>query len=198
MADLALNDGSLFGIDGLKDDLKEAAILGASAAGAIVLGNLALANLPWIKEQDGKIKGAVAIALGVGGGIVIGRYANRGAGAGFAAGLIGVGLTKLLGEFVPSMKFNGLGDDDGIPYAGLGRADDSYFQGLGAGGNESALLLGVNEHAAIPMMGVDERPAGQFIGAVDDGTVTMREGGEREEFSGVGVSDADIGTFLQA
>ena len=101
--------------------------MGASAAGAIVAANIALDNLPWLKDQKGWIPPAALVALGAAGGIGIGRYWNRSVGTGVGVGLVGLGLYRLALHFIGSGKVPGL--------RGLGAEEDLL---LGTGISEIA------------------------------------------------------------
>lgn len=112
---------ALFGIDGLKEDLMDVAILGASAGVSVVAGEWLFTNVEMLKTQQPYVKAGIAIALGAAGGIAAGRYVNKAVGAGVAAGLIGWGVSKAI------QKAAGL-----TPVASLGQmSDNDLLLGLG-------------------------------------------------------------------
>lgn len=183
LARLKNDMGALFGIEGLQDDLIEASILGVSAAGAIVLGVAATEHLPWLKDQSKMVKAGAMVVAGAAGGIVIGRYANRSAGTGFAAGLIGYGFAKLLGSFIPATTVSLPGLQDSFAGA-LAAPHDDYFANTGT--SEEQLLLG---DAGMTVREV------QRLG--NAGPITIREGGQVGDSNIADVSEAELGAWIQ-
>lgn len=111
---------TLFGVQGLKEDLMDVAYLGASAGAAVVAGEWLFNNVGMLKQQTGYVRSVVAVALGAGLGIAAGRYVNKAVGAGIAAGLIGWGVSKAIQKAAA------------LPSAGLGQMSDSdLLLGLG-------------------------------------------------------------------
>lgn len=118
---------TLFGVQGLQADLIDVAVLGASAGVSVVAGEWLFANVDMLKSQTGYTRAVIAIALGAGGGILLGRYANKAVGAGVAAGLIGWGVSKAIQKatnMVPTSA--GLGQmSDRDLLLGMGQAVDN-------------------------------------------------------------------------
>lgn len=151
--------GSLFGIDGLQEDLMDVAVMGVSAGVAVVGGELLFEKVPFLKTMNPWVKVGTAVALGVGGGIGLGRFVNRAVGAGFGAGLVGWGVAKAVQKAV------------GLPAASLGQFDDTLF---GIGQSDSDLLLGLGESENVSVE--DFRPLpGQTNGLSQAGDVEARD-----------------------
>lgn len=132
---------ALFGIDGLKEDLMDVGVLGLSAGVAVVAGEYIFgmldANLAKMAaaKPDGIFKplppyakAGVAVALGAGAGIAIGRMSNKFGkviGAGVAAGLIGWGVSKAAQKLAK------------LPSVGLGQVSDrDLLLGMGVVDND--------------------------------------------------------------
>jgi hypothetical protein len=130
---LAQDVDALFGIDGLKEDLMDVAILGVSAGASVVVGELLFSKVDMLRKQNAYVKAGIAAALGIGGGIALGRYVNRGVGAGVAAGLIGWSVAKLVQKVagLQSVGLDGLGQSDSDLLLGLGQSDEDMLLGLG-------------------------------------------------------------------
>jgi hypothetical protein len=128
---LAQDVDALFGIAGLKEDLMDVAILGVSAGAAVVGGELLFSKVDMLAKQNVYVKAGIAAALGIGGGIALGRYVNRGVGAGVAAGLIGWGVAKAIQNVAGLSSLNGLGQSDSDLLLGLGQSDSDLLLGLG-------------------------------------------------------------------
>lgn len=144
---------ALFGIDGLKEDLMDVGILGASAGAAVIGGEYLFKmldeNFAKMQAKDSKsffkpmtpyVKSGVAVVLGAAGGIAAGRFVNKAVGAGIASGLIGWGVAKAVVEFwkpKPEVKLG----PDGKPMAG-------YFGQM----SDRDLLLGMsaNDYSSMP------------------------------------------------
>lgn len=126
---------SLFGVQGLKQDLMDVAVMGASAGVGVVAGEFIFAKVPWVKDQSTYMQAGIAAALGVAGGIATGRYFNKAVGAGLAAGLVGWAVSKAAQKAfgLPSYQIAGLGQDDLL--LGLGQSD--LLLGLGQSENVS-------------------------------------------------------------
>lgn len=84
----------LFGIAGLKEDLMDVAVLGASAGVSVVVGEYLFSKVDTFAKMGIYTQAGVAVALGVAGGLAAGRYVNKGVGAGIAAGLVGWGIAR--------------------------------------------------------------------------------------------------------
>lgn len=116
---------ALFGIDGLKEDLMDVAILGASAGVSVVAGEYLFTKVEMLKSQQPYVKAAIAVALGAAGGIAAGRYVNKAVGAGVAAGLIGWGVSKAIQKVAGLDAVGSLGQmSDRDLLLGLGVADN--------------------------------------------------------------------------
>lgn len=97
----------LFGIDGLKEDLMDVGVIGASAGVSVVAGEFIFAKYDAMAAKAGSklpklggyAKAGVAVVLGAAGGVAAGRFVHRGVGAGVAAGLIGWGVAKSVQAF---------------------------------------------------------------------------------------------------
>lgn len=117
---LAQDVDALFGISGLREDLMDVAVLGASAGVSVVAGEWLFSKVPMLANQQPYVKAGIAVALGAAGGIAAGRYVNKAVGAGIAAGLIGWGVSKAIQKVA------------GLPTAGLGQMSDrDLLLGLG-------------------------------------------------------------------
>ncbi len=131
---------ALFGIDGLKEDLMDVGMLGVAAGAAVVAGeyifNMLDKNLAdmqaknptgFFKPLPPYAKAGVAVALGAGAGIAIGRMSNKfgkTVGAGVAAGLIGWGISKAAQKLakLPSASLGQVSDRDLL--LGMGVVDN--------------------------------------------------------------------------
>ena len=91
---LAADVDALFGISGLKEDLMDVGMIGASAGVAVVGFEYLYSKVPMLAGANPWVKAGVAVAVGAAGGIAAGRYVHKAVGAGIAAGLIGWGLAK--------------------------------------------------------------------------------------------------------
>jgi hypothetical protein len=133
---LAADVDALFGISGLKEDLMDVAILGGGAGGAVIAGELLFAKVPWVKDQSDAVKAGIAVALGAGGGIALGRYVNKALGAGVAAGLIGWGVSRGVRMLAQKAGITALGQV----------SDRDLLLGMGAVDND----INVSDYRAIP------------------------------------------------
>jgi hypothetical protein len=178
--------GSLFGIDGLKDDLMDVAVMGASAGVAVVAGEFIFAKVPWVKDQSTYVQSGIAAVLGIAGGIALGRYVNKGVGAGVAAGLVGWAIAKSIQKVasLPEYSLKGLGQSDSDLLLGLGQSDSDLLLGLGQSENVSVedfrpmpgqtnglgqddLLLGLGQGAGdVEARDLSPLPGGGFIDGV--------------------------------
>lgn len=150
--------GSLFGIAGLKEDLMDVAIMGASAGAAVVAGELAFTKISFLAGQRPWVKALIAVGAGAAAGIALGRYANKAIGAGVAAGLVGWGVAA------------GIKSVAG-PTLGLGQMDYSGNDLLlGLGGDE----LSVRDWRPIPGQ---TNGLGQGVGPVEARNLTQIPGG---------------------
>lgn len=151
--------GSLFGIDGLADDLMDVGVMGVSAGVAVVGGEFLFAKVPFLTKLNPWAKAGVAVALGAAGGIAAGRFVNKAVGAGIAAGLVGWGVAKAVQKVA------------GLPSAGIGQFDDTLF-GLGQSDSDLLLGLGGDENVSVE----DFRPLpGQTMGLSQAGDVESRD-----------------------
>lgn len=104
---------ALFGIAGLKEDIMDVAVLGASAGLSVVVGEYLFSNVDALKKQGVYAQAGIAAVLGVAGGIAAGRYVNKGVGAGIAAGLVGWGVAKVVQDVMkpkaPTAAVKGIG-----------------------------------------------------------------------------------------
>lgn len=140
--------GSLFGIDGLQEDLMDVAVMGVSAGGAVIVGELLFNKVPFLAGLNPWAKAGAAVALGAAGGIAAGRFVNKAVGAGIAAGLVGWGVAKAVQKAA------------NLPSAGLGQTDD--------------LLLGLGQSENVDVS--DYRPLpGQTSGLSQAGDVEARD-----------------------
>lgn len=122
---LASDVDALFGISGLKEDLIDVAMLGASAGAAVVGFELAYTKIDMLRNANPWVKAAVAGVVGVGGGIATARFINRSVGAGIAAGLIGWGVAKVV-QKVAKLESAGLGQvSDRDLLLGMGAVDNN-------------------------------------------------------------------------
>lgn len=120
---LAQDVDALFGISGLREDLMDVAVMGASAGAAVIAGEALFSKVPMLSSQQPYVKAGIAVALGAAGGIAAGRYVNKAVGAGIAAGLIGWGVAKAAQKAIPALA--GLGQvSDRDLLLGLGQADN--------------------------------------------------------------------------
>ncbi len=132
---LASDVDALFGISGLKEDLIDVAMLGASAGIAVVGFELAYTKIDMLRMANPWVKAGVAGVVGVGGGIAVARFANRSVGAGIAAGLIGWGVAKVVQKVAK------------LESAGLGQVSDrDLLLGMGVVDND----ITVSDYRAIP------------------------------------------------
>lgn len=126
---------AMFGVPGLKSDLIDVAILGASAGVAVIGGEMLFTKVPKVKDLSLPVKAGVAVALGAGVGIVAARYTHKAIGAGIASGLIGWGVAK--GAMM-------LAEKAGVS---LGQVSDrDLLLGMGAVDNE----INVSDYRPIP------------------------------------------------
>lgn len=152
--------GSLFGIDGLAEDLMDVGVMGVSAGASVVVGELLFDKVPFLKDLNPWAKAGVAVVLGAAGGIAAGRFVNKAVGAGVAAGLVGWGVSKAVQKAA------------GLPSVSLGQSyDDTLF---GVGQSDSDLLLGLGEGENVSVE--DFRPLpGQTMGLSQAGDVESRD-----------------------
>lgn len=115
---------ALFGISGLKEDIMDVAVLGASAGLSVVVGEYLFSNVDALKKQGVYAQAGIAAVLGVAGGIAAGRYVNKGVGAGIAAGLVGWGVAKVVQDVMkpkaPTAAVKGIGQYNSDLLLGLG------------------------------------------------------------------------------
>lgn len=110
----------LFGLGALVDDAKDIALLGVGAGAAVLAGETAFRKIGFLSNLSPTMKAVAAAALGIGGGVVVGRYVNKGLGAGVGAGLFGWAVAEVLRPMI------------GVKLQGLGAAsDESLLLGLG-------------------------------------------------------------------
>ena len=134
---LAQNVDALFGIAGLKEDLMDVAVLGASAGVAVVGGEMLFAKVEMLKKQAPMTQAGIAAALGVAGGIAAGRYVNKAVGAGIAAGLVGWAVAAVVKSTV--LK--------GSAVAGFGQVSDrDLLLGMGVVDND----VSVSDYRPLP------------------------------------------------
>lgn len=134
---LAQNVDALFGIAGLKEDLMDVAVLGASAGVAVVGGEMLFAKVQMLKDQKPMVQAGIAAALGVAGGIAAGRYVNKAVGAGIAAGLVGWAVAAVVKSTV--LK--------GSAVAGFGQVSDrDLLLGMGVVDND----VSVSDYRPLP------------------------------------------------
>lgn len=91
---LAADVDALFGISGLKEDLMDVALLGASAGVAVIGWEVLYAKVGMLNSLHPAAKAGLAVGTGIAGGIALGRFVHKAVGAGVAAGLIGWGIAK--------------------------------------------------------------------------------------------------------
>lgn len=91
---LAADVDALFGISGLKEDLMDVALLGASAGVAVVGWEFLYSKVNMLGSLHPAAKAGLAVGTGIAGGIALGRFVHKAVGAGVAAGLIGWGIAK--------------------------------------------------------------------------------------------------------
>lgn len=91
---LAADVDALFGISGLKEDLIDVAMLGASAGITVVGWETLYSKVGMLSSMHPLAKAGMAGVVGIGGGIAVARFVNKSIGAGIAAGLIGWGIAK--------------------------------------------------------------------------------------------------------
>lgn len=116
---------ALFGISGLKEDLMDVAVLGASAGVSVVAGEYLFANVKMLADQKPYAKAGIAAVLGVAGGIAAGRYVNKAVGAGIAAGLVGWGVAKAIQQVMVKADVKGFGQvSDRDLLLGMGVVDN--------------------------------------------------------------------------
>lgn len=134
---LAQNVDALFGIAGLKEDLMDVAVLGASAGVAVVGGGILFEKVAFLQKQSPMVKAGIAAALGIAGGIAAGRYVNKAVGAGIAAGLVGWGVSSVIQQTV--LK--------GSSLAGFGQVSDrDLLLGMGVVDND----VSVSDYRPLP------------------------------------------------
>lgn len=123
----------LFGLGALVDDAKDIALLGVGAGAAVVIGEAAFAKIGFLNKLSPTMKAVAAAALGVGGGVIVGRYVNKGLGAGVGAGLFGWAVAEVIRPML------------GGPVSGLGASsDESLLLGLGYSNTD------IQDYRAIP------------------------------------------------
>jgi len=109
---LAGNVGSLFGLEGVWEDLQDVGVLAGGAALGLGAGYMVMNKAPWIKDQSDTIKAVAAIGLGAVAGIGVGRYVHRGFGAGLGASMAGLGLYLFAKPLLAKAGLTGLGQGD--------------------------------------------------------------------------------------
>lgn len=153
--------GSLFGIDGLQEDLMDVAVMGVSAGGAVVVGELLFTKVAFLNNLNPWAKAGVAVALGAAGGIAAGRFVNKAVGAGIAAGLVGWGVSKAIQKAA------------NLSPASLGQSDDLLL-GLGQDANVSVedyralpgQTSGLSQAGDVESMDLQPLPGGGYISGV--------------------------------
>jgi hypothetical protein len=101
---------ALFGdFEGVKDDLMNFGIMGASAVGGHVLAGVILPYLPAAIPSWGK--NAIVGVLGVIAGHYAAKYVDARVGNGLAVGMVAAGLTGIVREFAPQIPLAGPGDE---------------------------------------------------------------------------------------
>lgn len=155
--------GSLFGIDGLQDDLMDVAVMGVSAGGAVVVGELLFDKVEFLKKQGKWTKVGIAAVLGAAGGIAAGRFVNKAVGAGVAAGLVGWAVAKAVQSSA------------GLEQVKLSQADDSdLLLGLGQSENVSVAdyrplpgqTNGLSQAGDVEATDLQPLPGGGYISGV--------------------------------
>jgi uncharacterized membrane protein YfcA len=112
----------LFGLGAVVEDAKDIALLGVGAGAAVMVGEALFAKVAFLKKQGVYTQAGIAAVLGVAGGVLVGRYVNKGLGAGVGAGLFGWAVAAVARKMLNAPA----------SVAGLGQADDeSLLLGLG-------------------------------------------------------------------
>ncbi len=147
---LAADVDALFGISGLKEDLMDVGMIGASAGLSVVGFEFAYTKIDMLRNANPYVKAGVAVATGVIGGIAAGRYVHKAVGAGIAAGLIGWGIAKGV-QKVASLESASLGQ----------MSDRDLLLGMGAIDNN----VGVEDYRPVPgqVRGLDGTHAEDFV-----------------------------------
>ena len=129
---LAADIDSLFGIAGLTDDLRDVAVMGATAGAAVVGGELLFTKVGFLAARPDWQKALIAVGLGSAAGIATSRYGGgmpvmKGVGAGIAAGLVGWGAAKYI-RMVASKAGYSLGQvSDRDLLLGMGAVDNDIM-----------------------------------------------------------------------
>lgn len=132
-----MNLDGLFGLgvlDGIVEDVTDLAVMAGAGTVAALAGTMAVNKTPWLKDQNAYIKGAALMVAGAAGGIAVGRYAHRAAGAGVGAGLMIAGLTRIGAAALPTLfAGSAMGALVGSDYRGddLNGLSDGDYNGLG-------------------------------------------------------------------
>lgn len=142
----------LFGIAGLQEDLMDAGVLVTSAGISAWAGGMAFKKINALATLDWYYKAGIALVAGVAGGMVVGRYVHRGAGAGIVAGLGGLAIAETVKQGY--RKFVDPTDSDPQMNDRIGQMDRDLLLGTG----DLGATLPVREINVLP--GQDPRLAG--------------------------------------
>ena len=180
IGELSSSIDGFFGVDGLTQDTLDLAVLGASAGVSVAAVEQALTKIKWngqsLSSKLGNWEGPAVAALGLAGGLALGRYASPSIGAGWGAGLIGLALAKLIGHTVDwamaGEKRGKITDTNllrvfsGVPtggYAGLGnQRPEQVLLGPGAAALES-IRTEVRTKQGVGVSGMGETNAGNVV-----------------------------------
>lgn len=103
LAKLSRSIDNLLGVDGLVDDIKDLALIGAGAGVAMIGANLAFDRIAFLSARPWWQRALIVGVGGVAGGIVLGRYVHKGLGAGFGGALVGSAVAGVAAQFLPQI-----------------------------------------------------------------------------------------------
>lgn len=99
--------GELFGLEGIADTAKDVLLMTVGATVAFPTAYTLINKIPWVKDQDKKIQGGVALVLAVAAGALTDRYIRndmaRKVAVGASIGLGLAGAAQLFKAFAPEM-----------------------------------------------------------------------------------------------
>lgn len=168
---------ALFGISGLKEDLMDVAVLGASAGVAMVAGEYLFSKVEFLQKQGVYAKSGIAVALGAAGGIAAARYVNKSVGAGVAAGLIGWGVATAAAAAMAKSA----------PTAGIGQYNSDLLLGLHATPGVVDNDIAISDYRPLP---------GQTNGLAQAGDVYTSDLQPLPGTSGTSGYMSGVGSFL--